>query len=141
MVRARHPPPRLTELVRPRHHVERDATLLPGGRVREPSLPSFPQAPPSSSQLRSPPSSLPQLDELDLKSSSIKAVLASQNLPPKESSRLLALVIETLKFKPTIIALLDKIPLTKDDKKILGAKSKNLSLVLVQDLLFAKKTG
>ena len=82
-----------------------------------------------------------QLDELTLQKTSIKALLTSKNLPEKDSKRLLALVIETLKYKPTILELLEKIPLTKDDKKALFARSKNLALVLVHDLLFSAKPG
>ncbi|CDZ96592.1 Proliferation-associated nucleolar protein (NOL1) [Phaffia rhodozyma] len=81
------------------------------------------------------------LDELELKQTSIKAALSSQNLPEKDSKRLLALVISTLKYKPTIQTLLSLIPLTKDDKKVIYAKSKNLPLVLVHDLIFAAKPG
>ncbi|KAL7417212.1 S-adenosyl-L-methionine-dependent methyltransferase [Mrakia frigida] len=81
------------------------------------------------------------LDELTLQKTSIKALLTSKNLPEKDSKRLLALVIETLKYKPTILELLEKVPLTKDDKKMIYQRSKNLALVLVHDLLFSSKPG
>ena len=85
----------------------------------------------------------PQLDTLELKQTSLKSALASLHLPEKDSKRLLALVISTLKYKPAISAILKLVPWSKDDKKAIWPKGKsgNLALVLVHDLVFADRPG
>ncbi|THH29986.1 hypothetical protein EUX98_g4196 [Antrodiella citrinella] len=72
------------------------------------------------------------LDKLDAKQGSIKSVLAT--LPEKDRKRTAAAVIETLKYKAVLNDVIDAAKLLKEEKKL---KSRNLTLVLVHDLLLS----
>ncbi|KDR78915.1 hypothetical protein GALMADRAFT_64214 [Galerina marginata CBS 339.88] len=73
------------------------------------------------------------LDRLDAKEGSIKGVIAT--LPEKDRKRTAALVIETLKFKPVLVEVIEKSKLMKEERKLV---SRNLVLALVHDLLLAR---
>ncbi|KAF8907329.1 S-adenosyl-L-methionine-dependent methyltransferase [Gymnopilus junonius] len=73
------------------------------------------------------------LDRLDAKEGSIKGIIAT--LPEKDRKRTAALVIETLKFKPVLLEVIEKAKLMKEERKL---TSKTLALVLVHDLLLAR---
>ncbi|CAK5269202.1 unnamed protein product [Mycena citricolor] len=72
------------------------------------------------------------LDRLGSKQGSIKGVIAS--LPEKNRKRTAALVIETLKYKPVLLDVIETSKLMKEERKL---TSLNLALVLVHDLLLA----
>ncbi|KAI0701330.1 S-adenosyl-L-methionine-dependent methyltransferase [Cytidiella melzeri] len=72
------------------------------------------------------------LDKLDAKQGSIKGLIAT--VPEKTRKRTAALVIETLKYKPVLVDVIDAAKLLKEERKI---TTKNLGLVLVHDLLLA----
>ncbi|KIP08058.1 hypothetical protein PHLGIDRAFT_70105 [Phlebiopsis gigantea 11061_1 CR5-6] len=72
------------------------------------------------------------LDKLDAKQGSIKGVIAT--VPEKNRKRTAALVIETLKYKPVLLDVIEAAKLLKEERKV---TSKNLALVLVHDLLLA----
>ncbi|PPQ83431.1 hypothetical protein CVT25_007022 [Psilocybe cyanescens] len=73
------------------------------------------------------------LDRIDAKEGSIKGIIAT--LPEKDRKRTAALVIETLKFKATLLEVIEKAKLMKEERKL---TSKNLVLILVHDLLLAR---
>ncbi|KAG9013968.1 hypothetical protein FRB94_004348 [Tulasnella sp. JGI-2019a] len=73
------------------------------------------------------------IDQLDTKKGSIKSCLTS--VDEKQRKRTAALVIETLKYRPSLVEVINATPLLTAEKKLL---SLNLSLVLVHDLLLAK---
>lgn len=73
------------------------------------------------------------LERVDAKRGSIKSIIAT--LPEKDRKRTAALVIETLKFKPVLLEVIEKTKLMKEERKLTSA---NLALVLVHDLLLAK---
>ncbi|KAF7327438.1 SAM-MT-RSMB-NOP domain-containing protein [Mycena kentingensis (nom. inval.)] len=73
------------------------------------------------------------LDRLDAKQGSIKGLLAK--IPDQQRKRTAALVIETLKFKPALLEVINAAQLLKEERKKLA--SQNLALVLVHDLLLA----
>ncbi|KAF9048596.1 S-adenosyl-L-methionine-dependent methyltransferase [Panaeolus papilionaceus] len=73
------------------------------------------------------------LDLLDAKKGSIKGIIAK--VPEKDRKRTAALVIETLKFKPVLLEVIQTIKLMKEERKL---KSLNLALVLVHDLILAR---
>ncbi|KIM84282.1 hypothetical protein PILCRDRAFT_818620 [Piloderma croceum F 1598] len=72
------------------------------------------------------------LDRLDAKEGSIKGVLAT--LPEKDRKRTAALVIETLKYKSALIAVMDASKIMTEERKL---SSRNLALVLVHDVLLS----
>jgi len=72
------------------------------------------------------------LDKLDAKQGSIKGVIAT--LPERDRKRTAAAVIETLKYKAVLNDVIDAAKLLKEEKKL---KSRNLTLVLVHDLLLS----
>ncbi|KAJ7056603.1 S-adenosyl-L-methionine-dependent methyltransferase [Mycena amicta] len=73
------------------------------------------------------------LDRLNAKQGSIKGLIG--NLPEKDRKRTAAIVIETLKFKPSLLQVINAAQLMKEERKKLT--SLNLVLVLVHDLLLA----
>ncbi|KAF9818583.1 hypothetical protein IEO21_02688 [Rhodonia placenta] len=72
------------------------------------------------------------LDKLDAKKGSIKGVIAT--VAEKDRKRTAAVVIETLKYKPVLVEIIDAAQLLKEERKI---SSRNLALILVHDLLLA----
>lgn len=72
------------------------------------------------------------LDTIESKKGSVKGCLALAS--PKDRKRLGAIVIETLKFKPTIMSIIDATPIMRDERRHLP--SRNFAAVLVHDLLF-----
>ncbi|KAF8604281.1 S-adenosyl-L-methionine-dependent methyltransferase [Ceratobasidium sp. AG-I] len=72
------------------------------------------------------------LDTIDSKKASVKGCLSLAT--PKDRKRLGALVIETLKFKPTIMSIIDATPIMRDERRHLA--SRNFAAVLIHDLLF-----
>ncbi|KAF8525811.1 S-adenosyl-L-methionine-dependent methyltransferase [Hysterangium stoloniferum] len=73
------------------------------------------------------------LDRVDAKKGSIKGIIGS--LPDKSRKRTAALVIETLKYKDPLAAVIGASSLLKQERKHL---SDNLALLLVHDLLLAR---
>ncbi|KAF7312122.1 SAM-MT-RSMB-NOP domain-containing protein [Mycena indigotica] len=73
------------------------------------------------------------LDRLDAKQGSIKGLIGST--PEKDRKRTAALVIETLKFRASLLEVIKAAQLMKEERKKLT--SLNLALVLVHDLLLA----
>ncbi|PPR02599.1 hypothetical protein CVT24_002170 [Panaeolus cyanescens] len=73
------------------------------------------------------------LDLLDAKKGSIKGLIGK--VPEKNRKRTAALVIETLKFKPVLLEVIQTTKLMKEERKL---KSLNLVLVLVHDLILAR---
>ncbi|KAG8906321.1 hypothetical protein FRB99_007101 [Tulasnella sp. 403] len=74
------------------------------------------------------------IDQLDAKRGSIKGCLAS--IDERNRKRTAALVIETLKYRPSLNQVIDLSGLLSREKRHLG---RNLALVLVHDLLLTKK--
>ncbi|OJT10122.1 25S rRNA (cytosine-C(5))-methyltransferase rcm1 [Trametes pubescens] len=74
------------------------------------------------------------LDTLDAKKGSIKSVITS--VPEKNRKRTAALVIETLKYQQVLSDVIDAAQLLKQERRI---NSRNLALVLVHDLLLARR--
>ncbi|WRT68385.1 uncharacterized protein IL334_005361 [Kwoniella shivajii] len=88
------------------------------------------------------------LDHLDKNQGSVKGSLAASGIKstPGEGKRILALVIETLKYKPVLLQLLTTVPLLSLEKLTFPRKvprsapsSQSLLLVLLHDLLFSTK--
>ncbi|WWC90722.1 uncharacterized protein L201_005659 [Kwoniella dendrophila CBS 6074] len=88
------------------------------------------------------------LDHLDKNQGSVKGSLAAAGIKstPGEGKRILALVIETLKYKPILLELLKIVPLLSLEKITFPKKvpkgapsSLSLILVLLHDLLFSIK--
>ncbi|KAG8857591.1 hypothetical protein FRB96_005609 [Tulasnella sp. 330] len=73
------------------------------------------------------------VDRLDTKNGSIKSCLTS--VDETQRKRTAALVIETLKYRTSLLEVINATPLLTMEKKLL---SPNLALVLVHDLLLAK---
>ncbi|GMK59243.1 hypothetical protein CspeluHIS016_0702580 [Cutaneotrichosporon spelunceum] len=86
------------------------------------------------------------LDHLDKYQGSVKGSLAAARIKAEagEAKRILALVIETLKYRDVLLELLDKVPLLKLERETFRPKgtpsSRNLLLVLLHDLLFSTRT-
>ncbi|EIW67267.1 hypothetical protein TREMEDRAFT_72198 [Tremella mesenterica DSM 1558] len=89
------------------------------------------------------------IDHLDKHQGSVKGslVAAGLKLSPPETKRVLALVIETLKYRPVLIQLLDIVPLLSLERITFPKKtpprtpsSRSLILVLLHDLLFSTKS-
>ncbi|GHJ87754.1 hypothetical protein NliqN6_4156 [Naganishia liquefaciens] len=89
------------------------------------------------------------IDHLDTKQGSVKGSIAAAGVGDgangKEGKRILALVIESLKYRTIIQGLSDSLKLLQVEKKTFPQKvpsgapsSKNLLLVLLHDLLFSK---
>ncbi|KAJ9121711.1 hypothetical protein QFC22_002331 [Naganishia vaughanmartiniae] len=89
------------------------------------------------------------IDHLDTKQGSVKGSIAAAGLGSgangKEGKRVLALVIESLKYRPILQPLSESLKLLDVERKIFPQKvpagapsSKNLLLVLLHDLLFSK---
>ncbi|CAK9785657.1 S-adenosyl-L-methionine-dependent methyltransferase [Cutaneotrichosporon oleaginosum] len=85
------------------------------------------------------------LDHLDKHQGSVKGSLAAAKIKvePAEAKRILALVIETLKYRDVLLELLEMVPLLKLEKetfRIRGTPTgRNLILVLLHDLLFSTR--
>ncbi|WWC71579.1 uncharacterized protein I206_105537 [Kwoniella pini CBS 10737] len=88
------------------------------------------------------------LDHLEKNQGSVKGSLAAAGIKctPGEGKRILALVIETLKYKPTLLELLTTVPLLSLEKLTFPKRvprgspsSRSLLLVLLHDLLFSSK--
>ncbi|WWC63282.1 uncharacterized protein I303_105882 [Kwoniella dejecticola CBS 10117] len=88
------------------------------------------------------------LDHLEKNQGSVKGSLAAAGIKstPGEGKRILALVIETLKYKPVLLELLTTVPLLSLEKLTFPKKvprgapsSRSLLLVLLHDLLFSSK--
>ncbi|WVW85638.1 hypothetical protein I302_107676 [Kwoniella bestiolae CBS 10118] len=88
------------------------------------------------------------LDHLEKNQGSVKGSLAAAGIKstPGEGKRILALVIETLKYKPTLLQLLLTVPLQSLEKPTFPKRSprgspssQSLILVLLHDLLFSSK--
>ncbi|KAL1407370.1 hypothetical protein Q8F55_006792 [Vanrija albida] len=86
------------------------------------------------------------LDHLDKHQGSVKGSLAAAKVNTNsagESKRILALIIETLKYRDVLKQLLMTVPLTKLERETFRPKgspsSANLLLVLLHDLLFSPK--
>ncbi|KIK62541.1 hypothetical protein GYMLUDRAFT_42004 [Collybiopsis luxurians FD-317 M1] len=73
------------------------------------------------------------LDRLDAKKGSIKGLIST--VAEKDRKRTSALVIQTLKYKPVLLDVIDQAKLLKEERKKLS--SLNLALVLVHDVLFS----
>ncbi|KAF5392260.1 hypothetical protein D9757_001514 [Collybiopsis confluens] len=73
------------------------------------------------------------LDRLDAKKGSIKGLIST--VTEKDRKRTSALVIQTLKYKPVLVDIIDQAKLLKEERKKLT--SANLALVLVHDVLFS----
>ncbi|KAE9408379.1 S-adenosyl-L-methionine-dependent methyltransferase [Gymnopus androsaceus JB14] len=73
------------------------------------------------------------LDRLDAKKGSIKGLIST--VAEKDRKRTSALVIQTLKYKPVLIDLIEQAKLLQEERKKLT--SLNLALVLVHDVLFS----
>ncbi|KAG8782323.1 hypothetical protein FRC16_002638, partial [Serendipita sp. 398] len=74
------------------------------------------------------------LQRLSDKKGSIKSLVGS--LPEKDRKRAAALVIETLKYQPLLLSVIEASGILRDEKKLL--RDRNLVLVLVHDLLLSK---
>ncbi|WVR00007.1 hypothetical protein IAU59_007149 [Kwoniella sp. CBS 9459] len=88
------------------------------------------------------------LDFLDKNQGSVKGSLAAAGIKSTagEAKRILALVIETLKYKPVLLQILPTVPLQSLEKLTFPRKSprgtpssQSLLLVLLHDLLFSPK--
>ncbi|KAF9064180.1 S-adenosyl-L-methionine-dependent methyltransferase [Rhodocollybia butyracea] len=73
------------------------------------------------------------LDRLDNKKGSIKGLIST--VAEKDRKRTSALVIQTLKYKPVLVDVIEQAKLLKEERKKLS--SLNLALVLVHDVLFS----
>ncbi|KAJ3828230.1 S-adenosyl-L-methionine-dependent methyltransferase [Lentinula raphanica] len=73
------------------------------------------------------------LDRLDSKKGSVKSLIST--VAEKDRKRTSALVIQTLKYKPVLVDIIDQAKIMKEERKKLT--SLNLTLVLVHDVLFA----
>ncbi|THH10867.1 hypothetical protein EW145_g1018 [Phellinidium pouzarii] len=74
------------------------------------------------------------LDKLDAKQGSIKGAIGT--FPEKDRKRMTALIIETLKYKSVLGEVIFAADLLRHERQ--KVTSKNLALLLVHDLLFAK---
>ncbi|WVQ68080.1 uncharacterized protein L199_006286 [Kwoniella botswanensis] len=88
------------------------------------------------------------LDHLDKNQGSVKGSLAAAGIKstPGEGKRILALIIETLKYKPILLQLLSIVPIQSLEKLTFPKKSprrapssQSLILVILHDLLFSPK--
>ncbi|BEI89673.1 uncharacterized protein CcaverHIS019_0210350 [Cutaneotrichosporon cavernicola] len=85
------------------------------------------------------------IDHLDKHQGSVKGSLAAARIKADagEAKRILALVIETLKYRDVILELLEKVPLLKLERETFRPKgtpsSRNLIIVLLHDLLFSTR--
>ncbi|KZV97453.1 S-adenosyl-L-methionine-dependent methyltransferase [Exidia glandulosa HHB12029] len=76
------------------------------------------------------------LDRLEERKTSVKSLLGS--LPAQNRKRVTALVLQTLKYKPTLNEIIGTTKLLQLEKRAFPGSARNTAIVLVHDLLFAK---